>query len=182
MAEDDWEGWKKITASLGKKMQLVGDDLFVTNTKKLSQGIKDKVGNSILIKLNQIGTLTETIDAVILAKKHHYQTSISHRSGETSDTFIADLAVAVNSEYIKRLFLFQTSFLYFHKQKSRRNRISLQQGSQKGSFLIKEFVQLPDKYLKEKSQSKSNSLGKERVNIDGVPFQVLFSFFDTSSQ
>jgi len=101
LAEDDWGNWKLLTKEIGKSVTLIGDDLFVTNAERLRKGIKEGVGNAILIKLNQIGTLTETIDAVILAKKHHYQTSISHRSGETSDTFIADLAVAVNSEYIK---------------------------------------------------------------------------------
>ncbi|OGQ08188.1 MAG: phosphopyruvate hydratase [Deltaproteobacteria bacterium RIFCSPLOWO2_12_FULL_40_28] len=101
LSEHDWEGWKKITASLGKKMQLVGDDLFVTNTKKLSQGIKDKVGNSILIKLNQIGTLTETLDAISLAQKSGYTAIISHRSGETEDTTIADLVVGSNAGQIK---------------------------------------------------------------------------------
>jgi len=99
--EDDWESWKVLTKKLSKKVILVGDDLFVTNVKRLQKGIDEKVGNAILIKLNQIGSLTETIDAIMLAKKNKYQVSISHRSGETSDTFIADLAVAVNSEFIK---------------------------------------------------------------------------------
>lgn len=101
LAEDDWGGWKELTKKMGKKVVLVGDDLFVTNTERLKKGIKEKVGNAILIKLNQIGTLTETIDAIMTAKKNGYQTSVSHRSGETADTFIADLAVAVNSEFIK---------------------------------------------------------------------------------
>ena len=101
LAEDDWAGWQKLTKILGKKVSLVGDDLFVTNTEKLKAGIKQKIANAILIKLNQIGTLTETIKAVELAHKNKYQTSISHRSGETEDTFIADLAVAVNAEFIK---------------------------------------------------------------------------------
>lgn len=101
LAEDDWENWKKLTKMLGKKIKLVGDDLFVTNTDRLMDGIDQKVANTILIKPNQIGTLTETIDAIELAHEHGYQTSISHRSGETNDTFIADLAVAVNSEFIK---------------------------------------------------------------------------------
>ncbi|MAF13349.1 MAG: phosphopyruvate hydratase [Parcubacteria group bacterium] len=99
--EDDWENWISLTKVLGKKTVLVGDDLFVTNVKRLRQGIKKKVGNAILIKLNQIGSLTETIDTIKLAKKNKYKTSISHRSGETTDTTIADLAVAVNSEFIK---------------------------------------------------------------------------------
>ncbi|MEK7680442.1 MAG: phosphopyruvate hydratase [Patescibacteria group bacterium] len=101
LSEDDWEHWKILTKEIGTSVALVGDDLFVTNVERLSRGIKEGVGNAILIKLNQIGTLSETIDAIMLAKKNHFQTSISHRSGETSDTFIADLAVAVNSEYIK---------------------------------------------------------------------------------
>ncbi len=101
LAQDDWDHWVLLTKWLGKKIRLVGDDLFVTNVKRLKYGIKMKVGNAILIKLNQIGTLSETIDAIQLAHKHDYQTSISHRSGETADTTIADLAVAVNSEFIK---------------------------------------------------------------------------------
>jgi enolase len=101
LAEDDWNGWQELTKKLGKKLMLVGDDLFVTNTKRLHMGIDKKVGNAILIKLNQIGTLSETIDCIVLAQKNHYKVNISHRSGETSDTTIADLAVAVNAEYIK---------------------------------------------------------------------------------
>ncbi|OGY47596.1 MAG: phosphopyruvate hydratase [Candidatus Buchananbacteria bacterium RIFCSPHIGHO2_01_FULL_47_11b] len=99
--QDDWDNWVLLTKMMGKKISLVGDDLFVTNVKRLQQGIDKKVGNAILIKLNQIGTLSETIDAIRLAHRNHYKTSISHRSGETSDTTIADLAVAVNSEFIK---------------------------------------------------------------------------------
>lgn len=101
LAEDDWDGWKEITKRLGEKIQLVGDDLFVTNTKRLEQGIKAGVANSILIKVNQIGTLSETVEAILLAKKHNYTAVISHRSGETEDTFIADLAVAMNTGQIK---------------------------------------------------------------------------------
>ena len=101
LAEDDWDNWKIATKKLGKKVHVVGDDLFVTNTERIQQGIEQKVGNAVLIKLNQIGTLSETIDAIYLARKHNYAVSISHRSGETADTFIADLAVAVNAEYIK---------------------------------------------------------------------------------
>jgi len=99
--EEDWEGWKQITDELGKDIQLVGDDLFVTNTKRLKKGIDSGCGNSILIKLNQIGTLSETIEAIKLAKKHGYTSIVSHRSGETEDTTIADLAVALNSGQIK---------------------------------------------------------------------------------
>ena len=101
LAEDDWNGWKLITEKLGKKIQLVGDDLFVTNYSRLSTGIEKKIANSILIKLNQIGTITETLDAIELAKTHGYTCVISHRSGETEDTTIADLAVAVNAGQIK---------------------------------------------------------------------------------
>ncbi|MBU0596663.1 phosphopyruvate hydratase [Patescibacteria group bacterium] len=101
LAEDDWENWKLFTKKYGKKVAVVGDDLFVTNTERIQKGIDEKVGNAVLIKLNQIGTLSETIDAIYLAKKNNYKVSISHRSGETSDTFIADLSVAVNAEFIK---------------------------------------------------------------------------------
>jgi enolase len=101
MAEDDWAGWKLMTDSMGDKIQLVGDDLFVTNVKRLQEGIDKKVANSILVKVNQIGSLTETIDTVNLANKNSYTNVISHRSGETEDTTIADLAVALNSGQIK---------------------------------------------------------------------------------
>lgn len=101
LAEEDWEGWSKLTEKLGNKIQLVGDDLFVTNVKRLRKGITHKVANSILIKPNQIGTITETLDAVELAKRNGYTTVISHRSGETEDTTIADIAVATNSGQIK---------------------------------------------------------------------------------
>ncbi|HRZ42605.1 MAG TPA: phosphopyruvate hydratase [Bacteroidales bacterium] len=101
MAEDDWKGWKLMTDELGKKIQLVGDDLFVTNTGRLMEGIKQGVCNSILIKVNQIGTLTETIEAVDMAYRHGYTAVMSHRSGETEDTTIADLAVALNTGLIK---------------------------------------------------------------------------------
>lgn len=101
LAEDDWEGWKKLTDALGKKIQLVGDDLFVTNTTRLARGIKSSVANSILVKLNQIGTLTETLASIEMAKRAGYTCVISHRSGETEDTTIADLAVAVNAGQIK---------------------------------------------------------------------------------
>ncbi len=101
LAEDDWEGWKKLTERLGGKVQLVGDDLFVTNTERLSQGIEKGVANSILIKLNQIGTLTETLDAIEMAKKAGYTAVVSHRSGETEDSTIADVVVATNAGQIK---------------------------------------------------------------------------------
>jgi len=101
MAEDDWEGWKALTESIGSKVQLVGDDLFVTNVKRLQKGIDQKIGNALLVKVNQIGTITETINAVILAQHNGYNTIMSHRSGETEDTTIADLAVALNCGQIK---------------------------------------------------------------------------------
>lgn len=101
LAEDDWEGWKKLTDRLGKRLQLVGDDLFVTNTERLAEGIEKGVGNSILIKVNQIGTLTETLDAIEMAKKAGYTAVVSHRSGETEDTTIADIVVGINAGQIK---------------------------------------------------------------------------------
>ncbi len=101
LAEDDWAGWKELTTAIGDKIQLVGDDLFVTNTKRLARGVGEKIANSILIKVNQIGTLTETINAVELAKNNSFTTVMSHRSGETEDSTIADLAVALNCGQIK---------------------------------------------------------------------------------
>ncbi|WP_309570206.1 phosphopyruvate hydratase [Deinococcus sp.] len=101
LAEDDWDGWADLTARIGDKVQLVGDDLFVTNPERLQRGIDSKVGNAILVKVNQIGSLTESMDAIELAKRHHYGTIISHRSGESEDSFIADLAVATNAGQIK---------------------------------------------------------------------------------
>lgn len=101
MAEDDWEGWKMLTDRIGDKVQLVGDDLFVTNTERLSMGISKKVANSILIKVNQIGTITETFEAIDMAKRNGYTAVVSHRSGETEDTFIADLVVALETGQIK---------------------------------------------------------------------------------
>ena len=101
MAQDDWDGWEALSSALGQRIQLVGDDLFVTNTKRLQQGIDRKIANSILIKVNQIGTLTETLNAISLAKKNNYTSVMSHRSGETEDSTIADLAVATNCGQIK---------------------------------------------------------------------------------
>jgi enolase len=101
LSENDWDGWAAITAALGEKVQLVGDDLFVTNPARLSDGIDRHVGNSILVKVNQIGTLTETLDAVAMAQRAGYTAVLSHRSGETEDTTIADLAVATNCGQIK---------------------------------------------------------------------------------
>jgi len=101
LSEKDWKGWKRLTQKLGKAVQLVGDDIFVTNTKIIREGIKQKIANSVLIKLNQIGTLTETLDAIEMAKRAGYSAVVSHRSGETEDTTIADLAVACNTGMIK---------------------------------------------------------------------------------
>jgi len=100
-AEDDWDGWRLMTEKLGKRIQIVGDDLFVTNTKRLGRGIEEGIANSILIKVNQIGTLTETIEAIELARLHGYTSVTSHRSGETEDSTIADLAVALGTGQIK---------------------------------------------------------------------------------
>lgn len=101
LAEDDWDGWKELTSRLGDRVQLVGDDLFVTNTERLKRGIDEGAGNSILVKLNQIGTLSETLDAVELARRNSFTSVISHRSGETSDTFVADLVVATGAGLLK---------------------------------------------------------------------------------
>jgi enolase len=101
MAEDDWDGWKMLTEAVGEKVQLVGDDLFVTNVTRLKQGIDKKIANGLLVKVNQIGTVTETINAVTMAQHNGYNTIMSHRSGETEDTTIADLAVALNCGQIK---------------------------------------------------------------------------------
>ncbi|NCU44110.1 phosphopyruvate hydratase [Candidatus Falkowbacteria bacterium] len=101
LAEDDWQGWQNLTAELGDRMLLIGDDLFVTQTERLCQGIASKAANAILIKLNQVGTVTETIDCIKAAQQNNYKIMISHRSGETTDDFIADLAVAVRADYIK---------------------------------------------------------------------------------
>ena len=101
LAENDWSGWQKLNAKLGSKIQIVGDDVFVTNPAIIARGIKDNIANSVLIKLNQIGTVTETIEAINMAHRAGWTTVVSHRSGETGDTFIADLAVALNSGQIK---------------------------------------------------------------------------------
>ncbi len=101
MAEDDWDGWRALTDAVGNRVQLVGDDLFVTNTERLEMGIDRGVANSVLIKVNQIGTLTETLDTVALATRSSYSSVMSHRSGETEDATIADLAVATNCGQIK---------------------------------------------------------------------------------
>ena len=101
MAEEDWDGWARLTEALGQRVQLVGDDIFVTNVTLLERGVREGVANAVLVKLNQIGTLTETLDTIALANRSGYRAGISHRSGETEDTTIADLAVAVNAGQIK---------------------------------------------------------------------------------
>ena len=106
MAETDWEGWAMLTKAIGDRVQLVGDDLFVTNTERLKTGIEKKVANAILIKVNQIGTLTETLDAIQMANRAGYTAIVSHRSGETEDATIADIAVAVNAGQIKTCLLY----------------------------------------------------------------------------
>jgi enolase len=116
MAENDWDGWKLLTRRLGKKVQLVGDDLFVTNTKYLKQGIDRGIANSILVKVNQIGTLTETFAAIEMAKRAGYTAVVSHRSGETEDTTIADIAVATNALQIKTGSLSRTDRLAKYNQ------------------------------------------------------------------
>ena len=116
LAEDDWAGWKMLTDELGSKVQIVGDDLFVTNVKRLEKGIVQGTANSILIKLNQIGTLTETLEAMSLASKSRYTCVVSHRSGETEDTFMADIAVATNCGQIKSGSLSRTDRLAKYNQ------------------------------------------------------------------
>jgi enolase len=116
MAEEDWKGWKALTEKLGANLQLVGDDIFVTNTRILSRGISEGIANSVLIKLNQIGTITETMQAINMAHRAGYTTVISHRSGETEDTTIADLAVAVGSGQIKTGSLSRTDRLAKYNQ------------------------------------------------------------------
>jgi enolase len=116
LAEADWKGWAKLTEALGDRVQLVGDDLFVTNVERLSRGIQEGITNAILIKLNQIGTLTETLDAIELAKRNAFGTVISHRSGETEDAIIADLAVATNAGQIKSGSLSRTDRLAKYNQ------------------------------------------------------------------
>jgi len=116
MAEEDWKGWKALSEKLGANLQLVGDDIFVTNTRILSRGISEGIANSVLIKLNQIGTITETMQAINMAHRAGYTTVISHRSGETEDTTIADLAVAVGSGQIKTGSLSRTDRLAKYNQ------------------------------------------------------------------
>ena len=136
--ENDWDGWKKITSELGKKIQLVGDDLFVTNTNIFKEGIEKNIANAILIKLNQIGTLTETLDAIQMAKENKYRTIISHRSGETEDTFISDLAVATNAGQIKTGSLSRTDRVCKYNQLLRINESEIDSIQYFGKKLLNE--------------------------------------------
>jgi enolase len=135
LAEDDWNGWAKLTQKVGDKCQLVGDDLFVTNTKRLAKGIKLGCANSILIKVNQIGTLTETIEAINLAKRNGYTAVMSHRSGETEDSTIADLAVATGVGQIKTGSVCRTDRICKYNQLLRIHE-ELGGAAQYGSFLF----------------------------------------------
>ncbi len=139
MAENDWEGWKMLTQRLGKKIQLVGDDIFVTNPKILEKGIREGIANAILIKLNQIGTLTETLDAIEMAHKAGYNTIISHRSGETEDTTIADLSVAVNAGQIKTGSLSRTDRMAKYNQLLRIEESLDETGVYPGMKVFKKF-------------------------------------------
>jgi len=136
--ENDWDGWKKITSELGKKIQLVGDDLFVTNTNIFKEGIEKNIANAILIKLNQIGTLTETLDAIQMAKENKYRTIISHRSGETEDTFISDLSVATNAGQIKTGSLSRTDRVCKYNQLLRINESEIDSIQYFGKKLLNE--------------------------------------------
>jgi enolase len=140
LAEDDWEGWKMLTERLGGQIQIVGDDLFVTNTHRLAKGIREGIANSILIKLNQIGTLTETLDAIGMAQRARYTAVVSHRSGETEDASIADVAVAVNAGQIKTGSASRTDRLAKYNQLLR---IEENLGSQAAYAGRSAFYQLP---------------------------------------
>jgi len=137
LAEDDWDGWQALTSELGKKVQLVGDDLFVTNTERLARGMAMGVGNAILIKLNQIGTLTQTLDAINMARKASYGIVISHRSGESEDTFIADLAVATNAGQIKTGSMSRTDRVAKYNQLLRINEELAEQAVYAGADALK---------------------------------------------
>lgn len=141
LAEDDWSGWKQMTDRLGRKIQLVGDDLFVTNTKRLARGIKEGITNSILIKLNQIGTLTETLDAIAMAQRAGFTAVVSHRSGETEDTTIADVVVACNTGQIKSGSASRTDRLAKYNQLLR---IEEELGAQAEFASSQAFYQLPE--------------------------------------
>jgi enolase len=137
LAEDDWDGWQALTSELGKKVQLVGDDLFVTNTERLARGMAMGVGNAILIKVNQIGTLTQTLDAINMARKASYGIVISHRSGESEDTFIADLAVATNAGQIKTGSMSRTDRVAKYNQLLRINEELAEQAVYAGADALK---------------------------------------------
>ena len=137
LAEDDWDGWQSLTRELGKKVQLVGDDLFVTNTERLARGMGMGVGNAILIKVNQIGTLTQTLDAINMARKASYGIVISHRSGESEDTFIADLAVATNAGQIKTGSMSRTDRVAKYNQLLRINEELADQAVYAGAEVLK---------------------------------------------
>jgi enolase len=137
LAEDDWDGWQALTRELGKKVQLVGDDLFVTNTERLARGMAMDVGNAILIKVNQIGTLTQTLDAINMARKASYGIVISHRSGESEDTFIADLAVATNAGQIKTGSMSRTDRVAKYNQLLRINEELAEQAVYAGADALK---------------------------------------------
>ena len=146
MAEDDWDGWKLLTKSLSSKVQLVGDDLFVTNKVRLKEGIEKSAGNAILIKPNQIGTLSETLETIALAKEYDYSCIMSHRSGETEDTFIADLAVATGCSQIKTGSLSRSDRLAKYNQLLR---IEEEIGNAKyiGDDILKECAELTKPFL-----------------------------------
>ena len=137
LSEDDWDGWIQLTEVIGNKLQLVGDDLFVTNIKRLQTGINKKAGNAILIKLNQIGSLSETIDAINLGKDNNYSSIISHRSGETEDTTIADLSVAVSAGQIKTGSLSRTDRMAKYNQLLRIEEILGSQAVYAGKSILK---------------------------------------------
>jgi len=153
MGENDWDGWQALTNSLGQKVQLVGDDLFVTNTKIFSRGIEANVANAILIKPNQIGTLTETLNTIAMAKKAHYNTIISHRSGETEDTFIADLAVATNARQIKTGSLCRSDRVAKYNQLMRIEALLGSNASFAGIEVFKRFENLTQMEVKHDTQT-----------------------------
>lgn len=142
LAEDDWESWRRLTQELGKKIQIVGDDLFVTNTNRLKKGIKEGIANAILIKLNQIGTLTETLKAIEMAKESNYKSIISHRSGETEETIIADLAVATNTGQIKTGSLSRTDRIAKYNQLLRIEEDLGSQASYKGKKVFSDVAKI----------------------------------------
>jgi enolase len=153
LAESDWKGWATLTRELGDRVQLVGDDLFVTNVEYLARGIAEEVGNSILVKVNQIGSLTETLDTIELAKTHNYTSIISHRSGETEDTFIADLAVATNAGQIKTGSASRTDRIAKYNQLLRIEE-ELGAAARFPGFAAFTSARVADRYLKRKNAAK----------------------------